>query len=140
MNTIIPSEIPALQQFILLVDDDEDDRFIMNDFFEINGYKSLIMASGKAALQFLHGLSARQYPAAIIIDYNMPIYTGEDILKQIKLDKELSHIPLIIYSSEMTENLSRHLLSLGALHCFTKVYTRQQLDYMQDILDELLSA
>jgi CheY-like chemotaxis protein len=138
METNILLEERPVQQSILLVDDDEDDRFIMNGFFEVSGYQRTVLTSGKEALQLLHALSPLKYPSVIIVDYNMPYLTGEEILKQIKSDEKLSHIPLIVYSSEMTEWLKNRLLTLGALHCFKKEYNRQQFSCLQYVLDEIL--
>jgi CheY-like chemotaxis protein len=126
------------ESFILLAEDDDDDRFIMNDFFASNGYKSKIVSSGMAAVDFLQSLSPDAYPALILLDYSMPLLNGEQVLLFIKTSDTLKHTPVIIYSSEMNDHLNSHLKELGAHTCFSKARRASEWDNIKDAIEGLL--
>ena len=120
METPFASLAHAYRGYVLLADDDEDDRSEMHHFFEENGHRAYFLTSGKATLNFLASLWPQQYPAVIILDYYMPGLSGEETLHKLKQSDAFWHIPVIIYSSEMTEALCKHLQSRGAFGCFAK--------------------
>jgi CheY-like chemotaxis protein len=130
----------AVEKFILIADDDEDDRFLINDFFSKNGYKCMSLPSGTAAIHVLQLLSPNLYPAVILLDYYMPTINGEEVLTFLKKSERLKDIPVVIYSTEMNEVLRRRLQTLGATECFSKVVQINQLNNLKDKIEKLLSA
>ena len=126
------------ESFILLADDDEDDCLLMNEFFASNGYKNKIVTSGSAALDFLRPLNPGSYPALVLLDYTMPPINGEKVLVFIKTSDKLKHIPVIIYSSEMNDNLKSRLEALGAYTCLSKVNWAVELNKLNDMIGALM--
>lgn len=73
----------------------EDDLFITKAYkfkFEESGFHVDIAYNGEEALQILKKLT----PDIIILDIIMPIKNGFEVLEQIKKDKRLSKIPVIV--------------------------------------------
>lgn len=70
-------------QRIVLIDDDEDDRFIFREGFAQTGYQGELMQfdSGNAFLGYLHTLE-EELPSLILLDLNMPLISGMEILKK----------------------------------------------------------
>src|SRR4030095_934802 len=130
----------AAKKFILIADDDEDDRFLMNDFFSKNGYKCMSLPSGTAAIHVLQLLSPHLYPALILLDYYMPAINGEEVLMFLKKSDKLKHIPVAIYSTEMNEVLKHRLQNLGACKCFSKAIQLNQLNNLKGEVDSILSS
>ena len=127
-------------KFILIADDDEDDRFLMSDFFSKNAFKCMTLPSGTAAIHVLQLLSPTLFPALIFLDYYMPTINGEQVLMFLKKSEKLKHIPVIMYSTEMTDALKHRLQSLGASKCFSKAIQLDQLNNMKDEVDLILSS
>jgi CheY-like chemotaxis protein len=128
------------ENFILLADDDEDDRMIMNEFFLKNGYEANSLNSGLAAIEHLVSISPDLYPFVVLLDYSMPLLTGQDVLRFIKASDQLKHLPVMIYSSEMNEPLKARLIALGATACFSKTGQQSEWDKMKNALETLLAS
>jgi CheY-like chemotaxis protein len=84
---------------ILNVDDDEEDIEIFCDAVrEIDpSILCLVAKSADEALQILH--SDIELPEYIFLDINMPKVDGNACLMEIKRDRRLSGIPVIMYST-----------------------------------------
>ncbi len=84
---------------ILNVDDDEEDIEIFCDaVHEIDpGILCLVAKSAEEALQLLN--SEIELPQYIFLDINMPKVDGNTCLREIKKDRRLNKIPVIMYST-----------------------------------------
>lgn len=85
---------------VVLVDDDEDDRFLFGEAFEeLNVNIGLsIFKNGKEFIDHLEdGLT--EIPNLVFLDLNMPIMNGIDCLKYLKKRALLSKIFVAIYST-----------------------------------------
>ena len=91
----------------------EDDQFLSQLVLTKLAEKGCIpysVKSGNEALEL-----AKQYqPHVIILDLMLPGVSGEDILKQLKADSELSSIPVIVFSNKSDETTISQCLADGA--------------------------
>ena len=97
---------------ILLVDDDPDDLFLLSDAIKsINPQCELVEAyDGDAALALLKKLYNREeVPDLIVLDINMPIMDGRELLTHLKKSKPFKDIPVVVYTT--SSNL------FDRLHC-----------------------
>jgi CheY-like chemotaxis protein len=119
MNYISETYVPPLK--IIFVDDDEDDHFFFEKTLaEINIPTDLTcMISGEVLMQFLSG-NTFDLPDLIFLDLNMPRKNGSDCLIEIKENKKLRHIPVIIYSTAYHKDILDFLYKNGAFHCIRK--------------------
>ncbi len=107
--------------YVLLIDDDKDDLDMLSEALQGKGIRTSSFESGKNAVYYLGMLSANNdLPGMIIMDYNMPGNNGQEILVLLKNDRVTCSIPVIMYSTGLTEASSKQLEALGALYCFTK--------------------
>jgi CheY-like chemotaxis protein len=97
------------QTVILLVDDDPADQKLVKFFLQNQGItKELyIVNSGQEALDFLchcgdYGTGTTK-PDLILLDLNMPGMGGREFLRQIKDDKDLRQIPVVILTTSSSE-------------------------------------
>jgi CheY-like chemotaxis protein len=93
-----------LPKIILHVDDDADDRFLVNHALKsINPLIVLHQAQdGKKALEFLtQAKLSGDFPSLIILDMNMPIMNANDIYKEVRKDPALSEIPVVIFTTSI---------------------------------------
>jgi len=87
------------QKIILCVDDDEDDRDLINDVInEVDdSCRVLQAATGEEAIQLLN--KDEMLPNLILLDINMPGMGGKETLKKIKQSDKLSTIPVIVFTT-----------------------------------------
>src|SRR5688572_11860237 len=115
------------QPYILLIDDDEDDLEMFSSGLEEKGIKVKKFGSATKALFYLTLMSeTRDLPSLIIMDYNMPMKNGQEVLLLIKDNLATKDIPVVMYSGGMSGNLKTQLLNAGALDGFDKPWTQKE--------------
>jgi CheY-like chemotaxis protein len=89
---------------ILLVEDSEGDILLTSEALE--GYKVKteisVAKNGQEALDFLFKRGAfmnEKTPDLILLDINIPIFNGHEVLQQIKTDSNLKKIPVIMLTT-----------------------------------------
>lgn len=82
---------------ILLIDDDQDDYFLFGEAIKKTTF-SLAITHVPNFIEAMAYLFSR-IPDLIFLDLNMPFKKGLDALLELKLNKSLQHIPVVIYSS-----------------------------------------
>ena len=94
---------------ILIVDDDLHMRIFISIMLETNGYKAIVTKDGKEGI-----LEAKEVaPALIILDLMMPQQGGILMYRQLKVDKNLKDIPVIILSGVDSKAFSHSLKMLN---------------------------
>lgn len=101
----------ATEAALLVVDDNEDNRYTLTRRLNREGYKNLIMAStGREALD---KLKAHPFDL-VLLDIMMPDMNGYEVLEQVKTTPALRDIPIIMISSlDEIESVIR-CIELGA--------------------------
>ncbi|HKR06154.1 MAG TPA: response regulator [Bacteroidia bacterium] len=86
--------------YILLAEDDEDDGMLFNDAFKESGLnlQLVILNDGMELMDYLF-MVKDQLPKLIFLDLNMPVKNGFECLRDLKNNKKLSHIPVIVYTT-----------------------------------------
>ncbi len=93
---------------ILLVEDNEGDILLTKDAFEESRIKSIINVArnGQEALDYLFkkgDFKEATKPDLILLDINIPIFDGHEVLQKIKNDPVLKTIPVIILTTSSNE-------------------------------------
>lgn len=83
------------QDTILVVDDNEINRDVLEGLIESLGHKALTVASGREALDLL---GKNPKPDMVLLDILMPEMNGYDVLEFIKQDESLRSLPVIMIS------------------------------------------
>ncbi len=126
---------------ILIVDDREDNLYLMRSLLGDNGFSLVEARNGAEALDLL----AKEPTDLIITDILMPVMDGFTLCRECKKDPRLQHIPLIFYSATYTDQRDRDFaLSLGAARFIVKPEEPEAfLRAIREILEEhpaLISA
>jgi CheY-like chemotaxis protein len=82
---------------ILVVEDQDDIRDIVSELLIRHGFRTLSAANGKEALELLE--STRPAPSVILLDLDMPIMTGEQLLLALDHKGLLRTIKVVICSA-----------------------------------------
>ncbi|HEY7365088.1 MAG TPA: response regulator [Methylomirabilota bacterium] len=81
---------------LLVVDDNEDNRYTLTRRLQREGYKDVVAAEdGRRALDLVR---AQQFDL-VLLDVMMPEINGYQVLEELKKDDALRHIPVIMISS-----------------------------------------
>ncbi len=109
-------------KLILIGEDDIDDKEILEEIFlSIDPTIKLhFINNGQKLLLFLENAEEQQLPSLIILDYNMPVLNGAEILKCLRPVKRLKNIPTIIWSTAIAGSFKSTCMSLGATDYFVK--------------------
>jgi DNA-binding response OmpR family regulator len=101
--------------FVLIIDDDTEDReLFLEALREIDtNIKGISAKDGREAL-FLLENELVVLPDFIFLDINMPIVNGKECLIQLKKNKRLKVIPVIMYSTTSDTNEIKDFYGLGA--------------------------
>ncbi len=109
---------------ILIADDDPDDRLLLREAFEERWPESQVWFAhdGVELVRVLNGKAspigdARMpytWPDLIILDLNMPLKDGREVLREIKSDPSLRAIPTIIMTTSANDVDIRHCYDAGA--------------------------
>jgi CheY-like chemotaxis protein len=112
---------------ILYADDDKDDRDLLSEALgQIDPSISCITAhDGKEVLSILENEDV--LPDYIFLDVNMPVMDGKKCLTELKKDKKLRNIPVVIYSTTTNTSEIRNLYELGASDFLTKANSFSEL-------------
>ena len=120
MNTAIDNDnfhSETAKRRVLIVDDDAVNREILGNILEKN-YEVLFAANGADALELIR--KHQETLSLILLDLIMPVMDGIEVLKRVKEDVDLAHIPVIVLTSDQESEVE--CLSLGAIDFIPKPY------------------
>ena len=108
--------IVPVSKFILLGEDDIDDQELLKEVFTSvdSSIRLLFANTGEQILTVLNKLKDEQLPCLIVLDYNMPVLNGADILKELNQESRYTGIPRIIWSTSGSDTFKNTCLALGA--------------------------
>ncbi|MGD0615617.1 MAG: response regulator, partial [Verrucomicrobiota bacterium] len=89
--------------FVLVVDDEEQNRSLLRDPLEALGYEIAEAENGLRALEKVAG----RPPDVILLDLMMPEMDGFEVCRRLKKDSKTAHIPILMVTalSERKERL-----------------------------------
>ncbi|HWL25525.1 MAG TPA: chemotaxis protein [Ureibacillus sp.] len=105
---------------IVIAEDSPLLRKLLNDTFSEAGYVNLeFFENGKDAYQYLEsivqsGISVSQTVQLVVTDIEMPQMDGHHLTKKIKTHPVLQQLPVIIFSSLITDDLKHKGIEVGA--------------------------
>jgi CheY-like chemotaxis protein len=118
---------------ILIVEDNEGDVGLIEEVFEEAKIKTNIHVAedGEEAVLYLRGegkFFGSPRPAIIILDLNLPKKDGREVLREIKEDKSLKNIPVVVLTTSTAEKDIHGVYDLRA-----NAYITKPLDFDQFI-------
>jgi two-component system chemotaxis response regulator CheY len=111
---------------VMIVDDSRSMRTFVRRVMDLSGFEvgsCFDAANGAEALALLH-----QHPVDIILtDINMPEMNGEDFVRELELEEKFRSIPVVVVSTDATNNRIRRMLELGAKGYVVKPFSPEAL-------------
>lgn len=107
---------------VLVVDDDVRMLRAVKNWLQDN-YKVSIVNSGTAAMAFLD----KQVPDVILLDYEMPVYSGAQTLELIRKEERLRNIPVFFLTGVSDKETVKNVVMLNPQGYILKGITREEL-------------
>ncbi len=109
---------------ILVADDEPDNQQLLATRLEHEGYLYTLAADGQETLDKLRG----EQPDLLLLDVNMPVKSGFEVLAEMRQDPTIAHIPVIVLTAARTTVRDvREGLGLGADDYITKPFDWREL-------------
>ncbi|BAB77008.1 CHASE2 domain-containing protein [Anabaena sp. FACHB-709] len=118
---------------ILIVDDDDNHRSMLNSLLQEIGCQTLEASDGKQGLQMVN----EHHPDLILLDLAMPNMDGFELMVQLQENPQTSSIPIIVSSASVFEENRQRSLQAGATAFLPKPL---QIDELFNALRSLLQV
>ncbi|HEY3128458.1 MAG TPA: response regulator [Acidobacteriota bacterium] len=125
---------------ILVVDDEEQNRLLLRDLLEVQGYEVSEAEDGEQALQ----KTAEVQPDLVLLDLMMPKLDGFEVCRRLKRNPETAPIPILLVTSLNERNVRLTGIEAGANDFLNKPIDAQDLVlrvrnaiYAKTLFDEL---
>jgi CheY-like chemotaxis protein len=116
---------------IMVVEDFEDNRFMMRRLLEMSGYRVLEAINGEEAVE----IARREHPSLILMDLSLPLLDGLAATRRIRQVKELRQVPIVAVSAHDTADFHADALAAGCNDYVTKPI---DFDQLEALLNRLL--
>ncbi len=93
-NKDVPADMDN-QKTVLIVDDEPETAEMLAEMLRLIGYRTVKSYGGAASIN----LVSKERPDAVLLDMVMPDISGIDILRYVRRDPQLLHIPVVVVSA-----------------------------------------
>lgn len=111
---------------ILLVEDTEDNRFMMRRLLEMSGYQVVEATNGEEAVR----LAQSEQPDVILMDLSLPVIDGLAATRAIRKLDGLGKVPIVAVSAHDTSDFQSDALAAGCNSYITKPIDFSQLEVL----------
>lgn len=108
---------------VLVIDDEEHIIELLKFNLELSGHEVLYSTDGKKGLE----LAKEEKPDIVLLDWMLPKISGIEILKEIREDKSIFTMPVIMLTAKNMENDKLEGLNGGADDFITKPFSVKEL-------------
>jgi len=129
------------EPLILMADDDDDDCTLARNALRESGARSTMLCidNGMELMDYLS--RSEPAPVLILLDLNMPIKDGRQVLKEIKSTPAFQHIPVVVFTTSRESKDIAYSVEMGAQSFITKPNTfREWVSVMKSLADQWLAA
>ncbi len=96
---------------VLIVEDDENMRTLLSHFMERESMETVVLEDGQSALEYIGNHSP---PDIALVDLHLPYVKGFDLIQLMRDTENWEEIPIIVISSESTDESVERALQMGA--------------------------
>jgi CheY-like chemotaxis protein len=118
---------------VMIVEDFEDNRFMMRRLLEMSGYEVLEAVNGEEAVQ----MAAKAHPSLILMDLSLPLLDGLAATRRIRQYPDLRDVPIVAVSAHDTADFHADALAAGCNDYVTKPI---DFDQLEELLKKLLAS
>jgi len=115
---------------VLVVEDFEDNRFMMRRLLEMSGYRVVEAVNGQQAVE----TARRERPAIILMDLSLPMLDGLAATRRIREQDGLARVPIVAVSAHDSADFHAEALAAGCDEYVTKPI---DFDHLVQLLNRL---
>ena len=93
--------MPGEKQKILVIEDDEDTRALLEFILDRAGFEVFPVTDGEAAMA---RIGSEPPPSLVLLDILMPYHNGFEVLQAIKANEDWQQVPVIILTGKEDED------------------------------------
>ena len=109
---------------VLVVEDFEDNRFMMRRLLEMSGYRVVEAVNGEQAVE----AAERENPDVILMDLSLPKLDGLAATRRIRERDGMGRVPIVAVSAHDTSDFHADALAAGCNEYMTKPIDFDQLE------------
>ena len=98
-----------MRKKILVIEDNEQNLYLVTYLLEKNGYEVIQAHSGREGIE----LAGKTMPELILLDIQLPDIDGYEVAREMKRDPSLTHIPKVAVTSYAMPGDRERVLSVG---------------------------
>ena len=117
-------------QRILIADDMSSGRELIRTVLERGGYSVLEAADGQQALDLVE----QELPDLVILDLQMPILNGFDVLRRLRENPRFAHLPIVALTANAMQGDREKCLAAGFTSYIPKPVSLSQLREQMSLL------
>ena len=121
----------ATRPTVLVVEDFEDNRFMMRRLLEMSGYRVVEAVNGNQAVE----MAEQERPDIILMDLSLPMLDGLAATRRIRERNGAGRIPIVAVSAHDSADFHAEALAAGCNEYVTKPI---DFDQLVGLLDRLL--
>jgi CheY-like chemotaxis protein len=121
-----------LKKSVMVVEDFEDNRYMMRRLLEMCGYEVLEAVNGEEAVE----MALKERPGLILMDLSLPLLDGLAATRKIREHWELREVPIVAVSAHDTADFHADALAAGCNDYVTKPI---DFDQLEGLLQRLMS-
>jgi CheY-like chemotaxis protein len=99
-----------LNEPILIIEDNEQNLYLMRFLLEAHGLPVLAATSGEEGLR----MASEQHPLAILLDIQLPVMDGYAVAAELRKHDDLARVPIIAVTSFAMLGDRERILAAGA--------------------------
>ena len=103
-------------KLVAVVDDEPETTEMIAEMIRLSGYQAITSFSSSGAIQVI----SSEKPDAVVLDVMMPDQSGLDVLRFMRQDPRLEHIPVIVVSARSKPEDIQEGIEAGAVIYLTK--------------------
>jgi DNA-binding response OmpR family regulator/EAL domain-containing protein (putative c-di-GMP-specific phosphodiesterase class I) len=123
MLSVVASKSTVEQKHrrILVIDDDPVTLSYLETLMKTNHYEVLCSADPVETLQLIESF----LPDIVVMDYHMPDYNGDELLKMLRQDQRYANLPVIMVTADNDPEVEKKISQLAHTRFFSKPFNNE---------------
>jgi response regulator RpfG family c-di-GMP phosphodiesterase len=127
---------------LVLIEDDESHATLLKKNVKRSGLACQLFheLNGENGYNKAKGLVAKGHKPFVILDLNLPVLSGQEVLTKLKNNPETSSVPVLVFSSQLDPNVVNDCYIKGANLYISKPAEMSDYKGVMKLIEDLLKV